>query len=369
MENTLLTFKEHRLIYQNTPPESPGMWAALGKLGDAAGTLANSFASLVDTVTRGLSRGVDLLDVGIAKIEKGIAILSEKIQDPGQPQNLPEYREMPTFFANKPTPTGHEDLDRALMMQLRLIFLKYKGREYAEFLQPATDQFKLLESARNNIANRKRRYRPRIEELTRLIEDRETTVNSGNLLKTDPRRIDLETELAAYKSEKEHLQRESSYEAMWPKPLYQKTEFPPGSGEYIDRLIFDPKQKVRIDLNALYRVTGVYLSDYEGKLKEYEKEMERLYYHRTRIIEHADKSEPAWGLAKASFESQEAEFRRQGRAHETNVTNTKSKTQGNPTDVPILAGAIRRPASTAAPAPPRPTPTHSIQDDIDSLPY
>lgn len=372
-------FKEQRFIYWEWPgsgsgnSESPGLLSGSGRLFEGAGRAFDSLSRLIDVATRGISRGVDLVDFSIAKIEKGITFLVDKIEDPGKPTDLAEYEKMPDVFDKEPSLVGIPKLDNALRLQVRLFFLKYKARQYAEFLKPSIDQLKVLESTRNAIAERAIRNRKRIKELDDLIRRRETTIKEGTLPRTSPRRIELETELAGYRSEKEQLERDSSFVVMWPKPQYQKTEFPPGSGEYVDRLIFSKTEKVKIDLNILYRWAEVYTSFYKTKLEEYEKEMERLAYHRERLLkiafeEHQKNPQGNWEDAKKKFESEVKFYQGKGETAEETIRNS-FVLQGGPTDVLQLAGAIKNPNSFApTPGTIRTRPNFNPEDVLNSLP-
>lgn len=366
-----LSFKEKYLIYWGQAESDPGLLSGIGQIGKGAGKAFESLAQLIDVATRGISKGVDLLDFGIDKIEQGVTYLVDKIQDPGQPGDLPEYEELKNIFPKKPQSTGIDKLDKALILQIRLFFLKYKAGQYAEFLKPAIDQLRILESTRNAIKERARKNRGRIKELNELIRKGEETINTGSLLKNDPGRLKLEMELRGYRSEKTQLEQDSSFVVLWPKPQFQKTEFPPGSGEYIDRLIFDKKQKVKIDLNILYRWAEIYTSSYKTTFEIYEKEMQKLAYHSEKLqkeVYEANKKEPIPDLkdARKKLRAEIASYRGMGEAAEGRTPGSL-RIQGNPTDVLQLAGAIKNTVPKSV-QPIRPRPNFRIEDIRNLLP-
>lgn len=366
-----LSFREKYLIYWGKTESDPGLLSGIGQIGAGAGKAFGSLAQLIDVATRGISRGVDLLDFGIDKIEQGVTYLVDKIQDPGEPNDLPEYEELKNIFPKRPESTGIDKLDKALILQIRLFFLKYKAGQYAEFLKPAIDQLRILESTRNAIEERAGKNRGRIKELNELIGRGEETISSGSLLKNDPRRLELEMELRGYRSEKTQLEQDSSFVVLWPKPQFQKTEFPPGSGEYIDRLVFDKKQEVKIDLNILYRWAEIYTSSYRTTFEIYEKEMQRLAYHSEKLqkeVYEANKIDPISNLkdARKKLRDEVANYRGTGETAEGSIPGSL-KVRGNPTDVLQLSGAIKN-AVPQSVQPIRPRPNFKIEDIRNLLP-
>lgn len=286
MKNKNVNFKERRLVFQQAAPSpAPAFNDPLDALTYAGSVALTEAARIIKFTADTLGQVSGMVGDGIAYGKDKFAKLAEWTADKyyGEPNNnLPDYAYLTKNFS-KPIITN-ANVFEAATLHLRLVFMKYKIQEYTRFMNPLLSEFGAVEARLNAIERNRAIHKSTVVRIEDQIQKIGRTIKNDNLLPSSPRRIALQTQLTSLKSEKKKLEALYTTDVDWPQPEYQETEYPPGSGEYMDRFVSNPGNRVKINLDSYYGWLKGQVALYEGQLKVYKKESESLAYHRGKIV-------------------------------------------------------------------------------------
>ncbi len=270
-------------------------FSVIGSGAKAASSLANATAHLVDGLSRAVDFATTQISTGIVVGEKKIGELYTWAKDniKGKPEGLPEYGWMiknknfkgldPAYLA----PFLSDGGKRVSELTCRMALLDAQIYQLQAMYQPVLAEMSKLgteKARRERVDWKSESERTR---LTQSIQRKEEMLNNGYLPEGSTR-DDILFEKNQDERSLKALEGQNSKTIMWNMPLIQRTEFPAGSGIYVNRFVSGTKM-VKVDIDRLSDQFSSYLYGYEPALKLYTKEKLKLFYWRQKIVE--DKSQ------------------------------------------------------------------------------
>ncbi|MEK7673263.1 MAG: hypothetical protein AAB373_05255 [Patescibacteria group bacterium] len=285
------SFKDNRLLYDK---EKESGWE---KAQDAVGTAAGAVAGVAESAAGLISKTIDYLQVGGVKAADLMTRLGEKWIDPKKPDFASDiYKKDFIDIWPGVIPSDYKsDLQYVINAQARIAYIKYKLEELMDFNSHANDALSKAEILRERIQDKNWEIK-RSKIIAKSDYDKIEAlivIKKDSLRKQDRRSIEygvLTQEISGLEARKKALDRVTSDEVLWDEPSIVKIEMPLGSGEYLERLVFDPSKKIKIDINTLYKYVDDYIKDTVTpteesvsrvvSIEDYEEELKKLAFHR-----------------------------------------------------------------------------------------
>lgn len=288
---------EKRLVFTIEPFNTIGDVLGAGvDIVKGGANVLSAGGELFKMATGVLKGGIEFMEKGYIYAKHYAGKIVDKIEDPGKPKALPDYNDMETvahgLFTMKNLKFGDSDLNTIVKSHSLLTFLDLKANMLTNFYGPAISEFTRVEDRLNLISKTESHTRSRRQDLKGLIKKTQSSIDSGFYLEGDERLIELHMNLKGYKSELKTLEESIGGTVLWAQPEFVKTEYPPGSGVYIERLVVNSDKKVKVDLKSYYSFLKSHTSGYGKQMEIYKEEMEKFAYLIYILEEEAEKANP-----------------------------------------------------------------------------
>ncbi len=272
-------YKEHRSIYL-VGEMLEGLSKAgegLGKLFEAAGKLVEVGTKVADRAAGAISKGFDVTEVLVGKA-------MDKIQG-GTLKNLPEYDELGNIFT-APAATGNiefnanEKFNSLTGYDIRLACLELRVHQLQDFYKPLLNECDYVEemikrSKSMDMDKEKRKLKEQIRRRKLALKKVPSGTREYN---------DIENGLDDDIEDLKALESLSSDSPERPTPQIQEKEFPPGSGKFISRWVFDSSRPVKLDLKRYKDFLKKSVSWYFERLEVYNDEISKISYYKEKLI-------------------------------------------------------------------------------------